>query len=121
MSVEVYVERLVVEGFEGVDGRALERELGRSLGRELERRLGAGTLDRGHLARLEVAAPVRSIDLTLAADATAVGAAAARAVADLLAPPGGRSATAGRGARQEPAMSARTSSEKPLLQPEGVR
>jgi hypothetical protein len=93
MSVEVHIERLVVDGFDGLDGRALAS----ALERELARRLGAGALDRGHLARAGAAVPAHRIELPVAAGAAALGAAAAGAVADLLGAPAGSRAAASPG------------------------
>ncbi len=81
MSVEVRIEKLVVEGFEGLDGRVL----GRALEAELALRLAAGTLDPEHLAGLGAAPTIPDLMLPAGAGAAAIGRSAARAVSSLLA------------------------------------
>lgn len=88
MSIEIHIERLVLDGLDGLDARAVARALEAELARQLE----GGAVDpqhlAPHLARLGEAVPARRIELP-AAGSAALGTAVAGVVGDLLrAPPG---------------------------------
>lgn len=86
VSVEVHVERLVVEGFDGLDGRALAR----ALEHELARRLQGGSLSPDSLEHLASRPAVGEIATRATTGAADLGNAVGKAVGELLAASGAR-------------------------------